>query len=229
MGFRESKGQLGYLCLGLVYHWDDERGILVLKNMVLVKVDISLRNCTEIPLYYDMFERPVDDITEKDGKHYYEDYPILNYDMIEISNRLDGVIEEKNYFFPEKRKRFINTNGTTKYSVNRVCILQGRNFSRIYMELYACVLNFDEKTLTGDLVGFDCLGKILRRCFCLKGLTNDDDIRKELLEDMVLFDMDKDDDQKEREKECGFLNFHHYVNADEKIIYEYNSIWGSSS
>lgn len=226
IGGQQSVGPYGYLCLGLVYHWDDEREILVLKNMVLVKVDIALRQCTEIGLYFDMFERPVDKITEKDGIHYYEDLPILNYDMLDMPEQLDVVItEEVKEFSFEEMKMVPSPRRKTEHSVNRVCTPPNNSFIREYTELYACLLNFNRRTRTGYLVGFDCLGKILRRPFCLNELTDDNDIRRELLKDMAWSEWKYSPEYEERQKECGFLNFDCRLNKDGKLICKYDSIW----
>ena len=40
-----------------------------------------------------------------------------------------------------------------------VCVSQA-SFIEEYRELYACILSYDEKTLTGTAVGFDELGKL---------------------------------------------------------------------
>ena len=199
---QESKGPYGYLCLGLSYCRNHDDGPLELDNMILVCVDIRLRESIDLPLYWDMFEHPMDEITEKDGSYYYNECPILNSAMLKIPKSLDSA---------EKM-------------VNRVCVERRTSVSKRYMELYACVLDFDEKTLRGSLVGFDCLGKILRRRFDLNGKSNRDDIRKELLEDMVQFHWKGSAEYEKRKKECGLLNFDFTVN-DNEVSYEYISIW----
>ena len=220
---QESKGPYGYLCVGLSYDWDNEKRILVLERLVLVKLDLKLRECIELPLYYDRFECK-NEIKEKEGKYYYQDCLILNFDMLEIPDQLDCVIEKENIFEEEKRT-FINSKGRTKYSVNRVCRRQSTSFRDNYTELYACVIDFDKESLHGTLVGFDCLGKILCRNFSLKGLIRVQDIRQTLLKDMVLFDLKYDEESNTRIQECGIVNFDYSLDKNGGIILEYNSIW----
>ena len=200
---QESKGPYGYLCLGLSYCRNHDDGPLELDNMILACVDIGLRKTIEPGLYCDMFEHPMDEITEKDGRYYYDACPILNSEMLKIPKQLDSA---------EKM-------------VNRVCGARRTSVCKSYTELYACVLDFDETTLRGSLVGFDCLGKILRRPFDLNGKSSRDDIREELLKDMVLFDLECGAEHAKRKNECGLLNLDFTVNDNNEVSYEYTSIW----
>ena len=220
---QESKGPYGYLCLGLSYGWNNKKRILVLEKLILVKLDLKLKMCIEMPLYYDRFEY-ANEITENDGKYYCQNCQIVNFDMLEIPDKLDDVIVEEDFWGKEKRT-YINSKGRTKYSVNRVCRSQPTSFSDTYTELYACVIDFDKGSLQGTLVGFDCLGKILKRNFDLKSLIRVQEIRQTLLKDMVLFDLKYDEEDEARNDECGMLNFDFFLDKKGGIIFEYNSIW----
>lgn len=217
LGGQQSFGPYGYLCLGLAYHWNDEKAVLVLKNLVLVKVDIALRQCTEIGLYFDMFEQPVDKVTEKDGIHYYEDLPIVNYDMLNMPEQIDEKLQ--------KTKTAMYTVRKPKHSVNRTCVPSKAIYDGEYKELYSCVLDYNKQTREGYLVGFDVLGKIPERSFCLKGLDNNDDIRRALLKDMAWFEWESESAYAAKQKDCGFLNFDYRLNKVGKLTCRYNSIW----
>ena len=65
------------------------------KHYVLKTISKLIKNRSLGTLYYDMFEHTVNEITEKDGRHYYNDRPILNYNMLELQEQLEGVIEKE--------------------------------------------------------------------------------------------------------------------------------------
>ncbi len=221
---QKNESPKGYLCLGLSYKLDNEKRILFLEKMILVKVDLYL------PLYYDMFECDVDNITEKDGRHYYQGCPILNYDMLETPSQLDEVEEKHDRFGCKEGWVYINTKGRTKYSVNRVCNIPPTSFCDKYTELYACAIDFDEMTLQGSVIGFDCLGKLVLEDFDLDGLTDNHDIRKALLNEMVLFDLEESRNEivakeiEARKAECGILNFDYCINENGDTTYHYEPI-----
>ena len=231
---QESKGPYGYLCLGLVYGWDCQEKILTLKSLILIEVDLKLRTDTELPLYFDRFESPVEKITEKNGRHYYKDCPILNYDMLEIPTQLNNVKEEFDSWTGENRKTFLNKGGKIKYSINRVCNTQNYFFDERYVERYACIIDFDEVSQQGCLIGFDCLGKIMRRKYNLSGVNNAQDIQRTILKDMTSFEITPghlkyEKNYEERIIETGVINFTFSIDVNGKAIYEYNSVWDSYS
>lgn len=234
IGGNQSFGPYGYLCLGLAYHWNDEQENLMLKNLILVEVDILLQECTEIGLYSDVFERPVDKVTEKNGIHYYDDLPILNYDMLNMPEHLDAVMTERTeerFFFDdeiiEETVKDYKFTDDAKLPVNRTCTPPNAICDGKYMELYSCVLGYNKRKRDGYIVGFDVLGKILRRDFCLKNLTNDDEIRMELMKDMSCFWWKSRPEYEAEQKKCGFLNFDCRINKGGKLTCSYKSVWES--
>lgn len=230
LGGQQSFEPYGYLCLGLAYHWNNEKAALALKNLVLVKVDIALRKNIWSGLYSDRFERPADEVTFKGGIHYYEDLPIVNYDMLNIPEQIDEFIneEKEELFFDEelqKTKPATCAVRKLKHSVNRTCVPSEAIYDGEYKELYSCVLDYNKWTREGYLVGFDVLGKILERSFCLKGMDNDDNIRRALLKDMAWFEWESESAYAAKQKEYGFLNFDYRLNKAGKLTCRYNSIW----
>lgn len=177
-----------------------------------------------------MLERPVDKITEKDGIHYYENLPILNYDILKIPEQIDEVITEEieELSLDEtswEMKMIPSIRRKTEHPVNRTCTPTSAIYDGKYKELYACVIDYNKRTQEGYFVGFDVLGKILVRNFCLKGLTDDNNVRWELSKDMFSFDWKRNKKFDEREKECGFLNFDYRLSKAGKLTCKYDSIW----
>lgn len=192
---QESKGPYGYLCLGLSYITDSGKGSSHLDSLLLVKLDMTLRACIEAPLYEESFRHSADEIAEKDGIHYYNGCPVVNFGMLKIPKQTDGI----NIKEAALRER--------------------------YTERYVCALDFDEEALRGRLAGFDVLGKFLSRDFDLTGLSGFDDIRRELLEDVVTFGRKTDEGSESGRKKCEILNFDFSVNDKGEVKYEYNSLW----
>lgn len=145
-GTTESKGPYGYVCLGLDY-FKEEDDVFALKKMVLVVVDMTLKKCIEPLLYTDRFEHSIDGILEKDGMHYCrsfmgDDIPILNYDMLNIPQKLEC------------------KDGAPLGTGNQADKCRMDRSGKKYEELYSCVLDYDKNSLTGDVIGFDGLGRL---------------------------------------------------------------------
>lgn len=228
IGSQESKGPYGYLCLGLVYFWKNDEKVLELQKLVLIKVDIKLRNAIEMPLYYNHFEVGIDQIIEKDGKHYYKKCRILNYEMIKIPTKLSDVndVDDVDDFWSHREeKNFLNKDGLLKHSINRACRVSRDFFDKEYVELYACALDFDKEKLTGLVVGFDCLGKINWNYISLKGITDLEYIRKSFLMDKVLCNRKINEDREAREREYGVLNLECFIDKNGMIDYNYEPVW----
>ena len=77
-----------------------------------------------------------------------------------IPETLTCVAEKEEAWGDNCKRYFYNPDGDLKYSVNTKCTDYASPFRRRYIELYACLLSFDEQTMTGSGVGFDALGKI---------------------------------------------------------------------
>lgn len=65
-GTTESKGPYGYVCTGLLYSKDGDN-TFALNKLVLVIVDMTLKECIERSLYTDMYEYSPDEIIERMG------------------------------------------------------------------------------------------------------------------------------------------------------------------
>ncbi len=156
----KSEGPYGFILLGLVYLWDESARALKIESVILVRVDLRLRYSIEYSLYEDMFEHPYKDIYEENGHYFYDGYPVINYKLLSIPETLTCVAEKKEAWEHSCKRYFCNPDGDLKYSVNTKCTDYSSPFRSRYIELYACLLSFDEKTMTGSGVGFDALGKI---------------------------------------------------------------------
>lgn len=93
---KESHGPYGYLCLGLVYLWNNENKCLNIDKIILVKVDLKLRCPITAGLYYDMFQKPFSDVYEKNGIFFYRGLPIINYKQLNIPKKMVGIKEIQN-------------------------------------------------------------------------------------------------------------------------------------
>jgi len=215
-----SEGPYGYLILGLGYHWNSENKYLEIKEVYLAQVDMKLRYSVDEGLYEDRYRHSFSDIYKEDGKYYCDEKPILNYSEIVIPDILTGVTEEENWFRGNTNRRFYNTAGPLKYSVNPVCTGNGR-FEEKYREFYACILSFDEKTLTGTAVGFDCLGKLIS----IDYKATIEEIYKELINDYPIVHHEPGEEIYDRGLEFSFLNLSRRIDEDGKKTYQYQSIW----
>lgn len=222
---KKSEGPYGYLILGLVYRWDDRGKCLRIKDCVLVKVDMGIKKTVEAPLYEDMFRYPFDGIYEENGVFYYEECPIINYNMINIPETIFSVDENKSERLMDMDipRCFRTHTGILKYSVNPMCSICS-GFNDEYMELYSCILSFDERTNTGSGVGFDVLGKIVQINY-MRPID-------ELFEKMIANNteeypawMKPDEDRLARKAELGFLNLSYESDGNGNRVYSYLSIW----
>ena len=194
-GTTESKGPYGYVCTGLLYSKDGDN-MFALNKLVLVIVDMTLKECIEMPLYTDRFEYSPDEIIEKDGAHYCksfmgDDIPILNYDKLNIPQRLEC------------------KTGIPVGTGNRIARSEVDVWGEKYRELYAFLLDFDKDTMTGEVLGFDGLGKIFRqRMNPTEGTDSDDrliSIRASYIN--------------------SYMNLSYYKDENGEIVCEYTPIW----
>lgn len=217
-----SEGPYGYIILGLVYDWDNEEKCLRIKKVELVEIDMKLGYPIGTALYEDRYEHPFADIYEENGKYYYKGQPVLNYKMLNIPETLTGIEEEEGGFDHHVKRRFYNSDGPLKYSVNPLCMGHGV-FEKVYRELYACMLSFDEETLTGTAVGFDALGKL--QSFKYKNEYSIEELYEKMISPYNLRYSKPEDEDYARGLEFSFLNFSYETDESGNKIYHYESIW----
>ena len=217
----KPEGPYGYLLLGLVYLWDESARALKIKSAILVRMDLKLRYPLEPPLYEDRFEYPYEDIYEENGQHFYNGYPIINYKLLSIPETLTCVVEKKEAWNQDYKRYFYNRDGALKYSVNTQCTDYSRLFRGRYTELYACVLSFDEKTMTGSGVGFDSLGKIQDFTYGEPV----DSLYDQLVDEWRFRDCRPGEEAYARALEMGILNMSCKTDEQGNRVYSYRSIW----
>ena len=221
---KESHGPYGYLCLGLVYLWNNENKCLNIDKIILVKMDLKLRCPITAGLYYDMFQKPFSDVYEKNGIFFYRGLPIINYKQLNIPKKMVGIKEIQKDSTTLAIRFFYNNEGPLKYSINPIsgnaC---GDFFEKKYYELYSCILDFDENTLQGSAVGFEILGKITP-------ITNK--VSVDILYKNLVYDSEHRlsweeyyEESCKRSKEFGFLNLSVETDAEGNKKYKYTSIW----
>lgn len=214
-----SEGPYGYLILGLVYKWNDNAKCYEIKNVILVEVDMKLKYSVELPVYYDTLEHPFEEIYEENGKHFFRNKPVLNFGMVNIPKTLTDIKEDP--WSHETSRRFYNTTGPLKYSVNPICTGWG-GFRDRYIEFYACILSFDEKTQTATGVGFDVLGKIEESNYPMISI---DRLRKELINVSRLNRHKSGEEEYDRAMEFNFLNLSCETDEQGNRVYTYKSVW----
>lgn len=220
----EPHGPYGFLCLGLVYLWNNESKCLDIEKIILVQMDLKLRCPIVFPLYYDMFEKPFSKVYEESGIHFYRGLPIINYEQLKIPKKITGIKEIQNDSSSNVDRYFYNNDGQLHYSINRVSGNKcGDSFDDEYRELYSCVLDFDEETQKGTAIGFEVLGKITP----LNNKMDVGTLYKELVYDechRLSWEKGYDESYK-RSLEYGFLNLSYETDDVGNKKYKYTSIW----
>lgn len=172
-----------------------------------------------------MFEEPFSDVYEENGIFFYRGLPIINYKQLNIPEKIETGIEEIKYTYSDNTKKWLyNTEGSLRYSINpisgNVC---GDSFDDKYLEIYSCVLDFDEETLMGTAVGFEVLGKITP----LSNKLSVEALYKYLIHDSghrSTWEAHYEESYK-RSLEYGFLNLFLETDDEGNKQYKYTSIW----
>lgn len=220
----EPHGPYGFLCLGLVYLWNDASKCLDIDRIILVQMDLKLKCPITLPLYYDMFEKPFSKIYEENGIFFYQGLPIINYKQLKIPEKVTEIKEIQYDSFSAVNRYIYNNEGPLQYSINRVSGNKcGDAFYDKYRELYSCVLDFDTKTQKGTAIGFETLGKITLLNYKMDVGT----LYKHLVSDSCnrLRWEEGYEESYRRSLEYGFLNLSCEIDDVGNNKYNYTSIW----